>query len=136
MSIGDIDEGERRRGEGIVSEARELLRRLAGHDERLLETVLAPARDSDGELASLARALDRRTRLLVCLGALLAVDAPTTALRCAVELASTSGIDEDAILGALIACASVVGAAELVASAPRLALALGFDLELDGWNGC
>jgi len=120
---------------GGRSDARDLLRRLAAHDDRSLVTVLAPTSESTGELGSLQTALDRRTRLLVRLTALLAVGAPTTALRWAVELAASGGISEDAILAALLACASVLGSAEVVASAPRLALALGFDLELDGWDG-
>ena len=97
--------------------------------------MLAPTPEFADDEMPLGRALDRKTRLLVRLGALLAVGAPTTVLRWAVELASSAGVDEDAVLGTLLAAASVAGSAQVVASAPRLALALGFDVELDDWDG-
>jgi uncharacterized membrane protein len=118
-----------------VSEARDLLRRLAANDERSLRSVLAPTPEFGGNEGSIGPALDRQVRVLVRLAALLAVGASTTSLRWAVELASVTGIDEDAVLAALLASAAVAGSAQVVASAPRLALALGFDLELDGWDG-
>jgi hypothetical protein len=52
--------------------------------------------------------LDRQTRALVQLSALLAVDAATTTLRWAAEVASSRGADD---------------------------AALDVDLELDGWDG-
>ena len=72
-------------------------------------------------------ALDRRTRVLVRLAALIAVGACTESLRWAVELASTTGADDDALAAVLVATGSATGSAQLVESAPRLALALGFD---------
>ena len=79
--------------------------------------------------------LDRRTRTLVRLAALLALGAPTTSVQWAAELASTNGADVDAIAAVLLASARAAGSAQVVESAPRLALALGFDVELDGWDG-
>ena len=72
-------------------------------------------------------ALDRRTRVLVRLAALFAVGASTESLRWAVELASTTGADVDALAAVLVATGSAAGSAQLVESARRLALALGFD---------
>jgi 4-carboxymuconolactone decarboxylase len=118
-----------------VSETRELLRRLAANDEQSLVAILAPAPNDGAEPCPLGTSLDRQTRQLVRLGALLAVDAGTTSLRWAVELATATGVDDEAVMGALISAAAAAGSAQLVASAPRLALALGFDLELDGWDG-
>jgi hypothetical protein len=73
-------------------------------------------------------ALDRRTRVLVCLGALFAVDAGTLSLRWAAELASASGAGVDAMTAVLMAAGGTAGSAQLVASASRLATALDLDL--------
>jgi hypothetical protein len=102
----------------------DLLRRLAAHDESLLRRVLrpVPAREPNNLCA-----LDRRTRLLVRLGALLAVDAAIPSLRWAVELAAASGAGDDALAAVLVSAGGAAGSAQLVASAPRLAQAL--DLE-------
>ena len=108
---------------------------MAANDEPSLRTVLAPTLELTAGRAPPELALDSRTSVLVRLGALLALGASTTSLCWAVELASTAGAGDDAIVGALLAGASVAGSAQVVASAPRLALALGFDLELDGWDG-
>ena len=97
--------------------------------------MLAPAPESPSADAPVALALDRRTTGLVRLAALIAVDACTTSLRWAVELASTTGVDDEAVLAALLATGSATGSAQVVTTAPRLALALGFDLELEGWDG-
>jgi 4-carboxymuconolactone decarboxylase len=121
--------------ERVGSEAQDLLSRLAANDERSLQALLVPTPESAGGGVVPALALDRRTRGLVRLGALIAVDACTASLRWAVELASSTGVDDEAVLGALLAAASAAGSAQVVSSAPRLALALGFDLELDGWDG-
>lgn len=117
-----------------MSEAEDLLRRLAANDEHSLRTVLAPTPEFAADPA-LRCALERRTRTLVRLAALLAVGACTTSLRWAVELAATAGVDDDAIVGALLAGAAAAGSAQVVSSAARLALALGFDIELEGWDG-
>jgi 4-carboxymuconolactone decarboxylase len=76
-------------------------------------------------------ALDRRTRALIRLAALLVLGAPTTSVQWAVELASATGADVETLTGVLLAAAPAAGTAQVCESAPRLALALGFDLELD-----
>jgi len=116
-----------RRQHDVVSEARDLLRRLAAADERSLQKAMAPTPEFDGDYALTKPALDRRTRVLVRLAALIAVGACTESLRWAVELASTTGADDDALAAVLVATGSATGSARLVESAPRLALALGFD---------
>lgn len=113
----------------IASPAVDLLLRLAAGDERSLRAVLRqtfePA-DGGGGLPAGAL-LDRRTRFLVRLGALLALDASTDSVRWAVELASTSGAGEDAVAAVLVTTGSAVGSAQLVSGAARLALALDYD---------
>jgi len=110
-----------------VSEARDLLRRLAAHDERSLRRAMTPTPEFEPGYALTNPALDRRTRVLVRLAALIAVGACTESLRWAVELASTTGADDDALAAVLVATGSAAGSAQLVETAPRLALALGFD---------
>lgn len=88
---------------------------------------MSPTPEFDRGSTQIKPALDRRTRVLVRLAALIAVGACTESLRWAVELASTTGADDDALAAVLIAIASAAGTAQLVESAPRLALALGFD---------
>jgi len=109
------------------SEAHDLLRRLARHDERSLRSILALTPESAGPNAALTSLLDRKIRPLVRLAALLALDASSESLRWAVDLATTSGTDDEAVAAVLIAAGPAAGSAQLVASAPRLALALGFE---------
>jgi len=111
-----------------VNATEQLLRRLADNDEVCLQAVLASERPD-------AAVLDRETWALVRLAALLAVDAATASLRWAVDVASAKGLDDVALVQVLLTAASAVGAAQTVANAPRLALALGLDLEVAGWDG-
>ena len=78
-----------------------------------------------------AGALDRRTRSLIRLAALLVLGAPTASVQWAVELASATGADVETLTGVLLAAAPAAGAAQVSESAPRLALALGFDVGLE-----
>jgi alkylhydroperoxidase/carboxymuconolactone decarboxylase family protein YurZ len=112
-----------------VSESEDLLRRLAKGDERSLQAVLSLRPELEDAQEPIGSALDRRSRVLVRLGALAVIGASTTSLRWAVDLAATSGVDEQAILGALLAAASAAGSAQVVSSASNLAVALGFDFE-------
>ena len=101
-----------------MNQVERLLCRLSLHDERSVRAALA-----DPEL------LDPRVQALVGLGALLAVDAATVSLRHKVEVAQRAGATEEEIVGVLLAIAPAVGHARTVAVAPRLALALGYDVE-------
>jgi len=96
-----------------VTTARELLRQLA----------------ASGHVDDAEPALDRQTRALVQLAALVAVDASTPALRCTAERAAATGVRDEALVHVLLAAARAAGAAQMVRSAPRLALALDVDIE-------
>jgi hypothetical protein len=111
----------------MVTQPRELLRRLARHDEPSLRTVLAPLSAVGGDEPGHRSSLDRQTRLLVHLAALLVADASTDSLRWAVDLAFASGADDDDVAAVLIAAGSAAGSAQLVVTAPRLALAMGYE---------
>ena len=114
----------------VSNPARALLLRLAAGDERSLQEILRPGPEPvSGEEATAASGLDRRTRLLVRLGALLVLDASTDSLRWAVELASTAGVGDDALAAVLLATGSATGSAQLVSSAARLATALDYETD-------
>lgn len=85
---------------------------------------------SDPEAATLD-GLSPKVDLLVGLGALLALGAATTSLRTTVKRALAAGATESEIVGVLIAVAPAVGLARVVSTAPRLAVAIGYDIEAD-----
>ena len=111
-----------------MDQALEVLRRLTAadgdhsRDPALLDAV------SECEL-------DRKTRALVRLSALVADDAGTESLRWAADVAAATGADDLALVRVLTAAACATGSAQVVKSAPRLALALDLDLDLEGWDG-
>jgi alkylhydroperoxidase/carboxymuconolactone decarboxylase family protein YurZ len=109
-----------------VDEEERLLRRLALNDEESIGMVLTSPSE-----APLGGALLPKAALLVQLGALLALGASTTSLRTAVKDATAAGASEAEIVGVLIAIAPTVGLARVVSIAPRLANAIGYDLEAD-----
>jgi 4-carboxymuconolactone decarboxylase len=112
-----------------------LLRRLAEGDDRLVRSVLVLTVTETIPGVAPLRLLSRRTASLVHLAALLATEASTTSLRWAVEMARGSGARDEEIIEVLSTVASTVGWARVVAAAPRLALAIGYDIEVEGWDG-
>ena len=103
-----------------------MLRHLALNDEESVGKVLKSGTHRDPTCA-----LDRKVDLLVRLGALLAVGASTASLRATVERASDAGASESEIVEVLVAVGPAVGLARVVAAAPRLATALGYDLDAE-----
>ncbi len=114
-------------GDDPVSESRDQLRRLAENDEATLRTFLASSAFNGSPGSRWMWSLDRWTSVLVHLAALLVLDASTESLRWATDLASASGADDDALAAVLVGAGSVAGSAQLVAIAPRLALAMGLE---------
>jgi len=100
----------------------ELLRRLAIHDPRCIDDVL-----SGEDLA--AHELEPKVLALVRLAGLLSVDAPDAAVLWGVAEALGAGASNAEIVGSLVALGPALGSARLVAAAPRLALALGWDID-------
>jgi 4-carboxymuconolactone decarboxylase len=107
-----------------VDPAEELLRRLALNDETSIGLVLASGSGRCGSAALLPK-----VDLLVRLGALVAVGAATASLRRTVQLAVKAGATEAEIVGVLVAVAPTVGMARVVATAPKLAVAIGYAAE-------
>jgi 4-carboxymuconolactone decarboxylase len=109
-----------------MDQVEQLLRRLALNDEKVVGSVLSRA----GGLSA-PRALDRKAEALVQVGALLSVGAPTASLRWTVEHAQATGATDEEILGVLVAIGPAVGLARVVAGAPSLALAMGYEIDDD-----
>jgi alkylhydroperoxidase/carboxymuconolactone decarboxylase family protein YurZ len=110
--------------EGRV-DAEELLRRLALNDENVVRSAVG------AETPSLSGGsdLDAKTDALVRLAALLSIGAATCSCRVAVELARAGGATDAELVGVLVAVAPAVGGARVVSAAPRLALAIDYDVE-------
>ena len=106
-----------------MDEYKEHLRRLAVHDEAFLAAVAV-----NGSPFATA-ALDERTAALVRIGATVAVDAALSSFQHAVTLALAAGATSDEIVACLEAVTPVTGAARVVQCAPKVGLALGYDVE-------
>jgi 4-carboxymuconolactone decarboxylase len=99
------------------------LRRLAVHDEALLEAI---ATDGSSFAASV---IDERTAALLRIAATIAVDAAPASFQHAVAHALASGATGEEIVATLEAVTPVTGAARVVQCVPKIALALGYDVE-------
>jgi alkylhydroperoxidase/carboxymuconolactone decarboxylase family protein YurZ len=98
------------------------LARLAIADDAYCETVLT-------ESSNVAEShLDPKTHALVRLGALVAIDSASPGYMSTLETARRRGATDDEIVGCLIAVLPAIGVARVVSAAPKLALALGFDV--------
>lgn len=104
--------------------AEEIFRRLAIGDAALLASVAAP----DGGYPGAPR-LDERMEALIRVAVLVPLDAPQSSYRPAVEAAIRAGASLDDLLGTLVATAGSVGSPRVVAAAPRIALAAGYDVD-------
>lgn len=105
--------------------AEEAFRRLTLGEPRLLASIADPAS------TTIPRRLDERTESLLRIGALIALDAPESAYRFAVDAAMRAGADLDDLLAVVVAVAAPVGSARVVSAAPRIAIAAGYDAEAD-----
>jgi alkylhydroperoxidase/carboxymuconolactone decarboxylase family protein YurZ len=111
-----------------MDEVERLLRLLALNDEESVGRVLSAGAEAGPGLGS---TLSPKVDLLVQLGALLALGAATTSMRATVDRAIEAGASEAEIADVLVAVAPAVGLARVVSSAPRLATALGYQLDRD-----
>jgi 4-carboxymuconolactone decarboxylase len=114
-------------------DAEEILRRLALNDEKIVRCAVGA-----GSLSLNGGCdLDAKTDALVRLAALLSIGAATSSCRVAVELARAGGASDAEMVGVLVAVAPAVGGARVVGAAPRLALAIDYDIEdvAEVWDG-
>ena len=105
-----------------MDEYKHHLRRLAVHDEALLAAIA-----SDGGVFS--GLIDEKTAALVRVAATIAVDAAPASFQHVVVLALAAGATNDEIVASLEAVTPVTGAARVVQCAPKVALALGYDVD-------
>lgn len=92
---------------------------------------------SDAELLSATESEQQATVLskhlcLARLSALVAISAPDASVRSEVDAAVSAGARSAEILDVLAAILPVVGRPRIVAAAPKIALALGYDTDLLG----
>jgi alkylhydroperoxidase/carboxymuconolactone decarboxylase family protein YurZ len=106
-----------------VGDYRAILRKLALRDDALVESILD--RDEASELSG----LDGKTWALVRLGALIAVDAAPASYLEAVDAARAAGATDDEIVGSLVSVVTLIGVPRAVSAAPKLSLAVGYDVE-------
>lgn len=99
------------------------LRRLAINDPVFLDGIMADD--------AATTALDPHDRALVRIGVLVALDGPPSSIEYATSAALAAGATADELVDVLVSTAPLVGSAHVVSVAPRLARALGYDLDRD-----
>jgi 4-carboxymuconolactone decarboxylase len=106
-----------------MDEYKRHLRRLAVHDDALLDEL-----GGDGG-ARTPSVIDEKTKALVRVAATIAVDAAPHSFQHAIALALAAGATSDEVVASLEAVTPVTGAARVVQCAPKVALALGYDVD-------
>ena len=99
-----------------------MLRRLALNDPRIMDDAL-------GEAGNGARGLDPRTLALVRLAALVAVGGAVPSYGAQADAAVDAGATAAEIVDVLVGAVPIVGLPCVVAAAPKLAMALGYDTD-------
>ena len=111
----------------------ETLRRLAMIDEGFVEDQAGLGLDP-----AAASALDPKTAALLHVGVSVAIGSPAVCLEWSTGRALAAGATEEEIADVLLAIAPVAGLGRVVAAAPEVAIALGYDIaaaleELNGY---
>ena len=109
-----------------MASQRDSIRRLSLHDQSYLDGVQSAA----GTGAEGVR-LDARGCSLGRMAALFALDASESSYGWAASRALASGVTADELVDLLMALSPVIGSARVVSAAPKLGLALGYDVEAD-----
>jgi hypothetical protein len=102
---------------------------MEARQRALRRLALGDAHVDPETLGSHASGAEHKTRVLVQLGALLAVDGPAITIMRTTSEAMTAGVREDEIVGALASLVPIVGTARVAAVAPKLGMALGYDVD-------
>jgi len=103
----------------------------ATYQERLRQLAVSEAGppDAPGGGDAARDHLDPKTLALVELAALIAVGGADPSFGEHVDAAVSAGADANEIVAVLVGVRHVVGAPRVVAAAPKIALALGYDLD-------
>jgi 4-carboxymuconolactone decarboxylase len=107
-----------------LTDYEQTLRRLAVSDDRLVASLLAQTDAAIG-----AKRRDEHVRPLLCLAALIAGGGTCASYQSLVESALAAGDSVEEIVDVLFAVAGMVGSGRVVAAAPLLARAVGFDVD-------
>ena len=99
------------------------LRKLALRDDRYIEALFPPRGAGADESG-----LDARSRALVQIAALVAVDAAPPSYMSVADEALEAGVTYEELVGSLIVVMPVVGVPRVVSAAPSLGLAIGYDV--------
>ena len=106
-----------------ASDSRTTLRRLAVRDDAFVQDAMA------SDAANLAQShLDAKTHAIVRLAATIAVGGAEPSYRQIVDDARTTGATTEEIVGTLIAVMTATGVPRVVAAAPAVGLAIGYDV--------
>ena len=108
---------------GQTARFQETLRRLAMIDEGFVEDQAGLGLDPDGETT-----LDLKTAALLRVGVCVGIGSPGVCLEWSAGRALAAGATEEEIADVLLAIAPVAGLGRVVAAAPYLAIALGYDI--------
>jgi 4-carboxymuconolactone decarboxylase len=116
----------------IVQDHEDMLRKLAIRDDTFVESILARERENVS-----ASGLDAKSHALVRVGALIAMDAAPPSYMDSIESGLAAGATKGEIVGTLVAVMPAIGVARVVSAAPKLGLALGYDVAdaLEGTEG-
>jgi 4-carboxymuconolactone decarboxylase len=101
----------------------ETLRKLSIRDDDYVQSILSHDRESIA-----ASTLDPKAHALVRIGALVTIDAAPASYLATIEAAERCGATQHEIVGVLIAVMASIGSARVVSAAPKLGLALGYDV--------
>ncbi len=101
----------------------QILRKLAIRDDAYVASIIAQEHENVE-----ASSLDPKTHALVRIGALIAIGAAPASYMWTIEAAVRHGATIDEIVGTLIAVLPAVGTGRVVAAAPNLGLAVGYDV--------
>jgi 4-carboxymuconolactone decarboxylase len=100
-----------------------ILCKLAIRDDTFIKNVVA---DDEANLA--AASLDDKTYAFARLASLIVLDADPPSYMWAINKARKAGATNDEIVGTLVAVMPALGSARVVSAAPKLGLALGYDV--------
>jgi 4-carboxymuconolactone decarboxylase len=97
--------------------------KLAIADDAYLNQLLFDHREN-----LITSELQPKAHALVRLGALIAIDPDSPAYMCTVQSARRAGVSDDELVGCLLALLPTIGVGRVVSAAPKLGLALGYDV--------
>src|ERR1700752_575052 len=109
-----------------MTSQRDQLRRLSLHDPGYLDAVVSAAAE-----VGTGNRLDARGRAIGRLATLFALDGWVSTYGWATSAALGAGVTSDEIVELLVAMGPLIGTARVVCAAPKLGLALGYDIDED-----